>query len=742
MGARVGDIDYDEAAALKYGAQYPVKEVPAELTVLYEDDEADTVEDDPGEQSIKSSQAEARFISKRINELMASGAEVTDAFSDKKRPLEYRDIVILMRSMTWSAEFVEEFKLAGIPIHANLSRGYFEALEVMIMLNTLRVIDNPYQDIPLASVLRSPFIGLTENELAKIRLADKNAPFYEALKSFLSSGGAGIEPTTQEKLQRFFGQFNDWRNLARRGSLSELIWQVYTDTHYYEMVGAMPNGQQRQANLRALHDRAIDYEKTSFRGLFRFLRFIDRMRKRGDDVGEARSLTETEDVVRLMTIHSSKGLEFPYVFISGIARQFNKMDFNEAYLFDQHFGLAVKAIDPDNRITYTSLPFLAMKEKKELEMRAEEMRILYVAMTRAKEYLELIASVKDIEREIGKWQDAQLVDPSLMLPEYTRSRANSYLDWIGPAVARHPDFGKFDVLPGGQFVVDSSKWKIDALPFSSVMNLHLQQENTVDDADLIPDGDDGKSEEVDEQLYNEVKRRFNWSYEYNNSIAKRSKQTVSELKRLSILAQLEDEDPFMEKGDEVSTAYLHARPNFMQTRTLTPAEIGTAMHTIMQHIDFQIEQNVDTIEQLITKLQTRQLLTREEAYAVDINQVTRFFKSDMAKRVKQSAQVLRELPFTYAHDGDDGDYQIIQGIADCLFEEEDGWILLDYKTDRVQGRFDSAGEIEREMQDRYGVQLNLYKRAIQSIINVEIKELALYLFDGESTVRIQGDEAK
>ena len=383
----------------------------------------------------------------------------------------------------------------------------------------------------------------------------------------MATGGAGIEPRTQEKLQRFFGQFDDWRNLARRGSLSELIWQVYTDTHYYEMVGAMPNGQQRQANLRALHDRAIDYEKTSFRGLFRFLRFIDRMRKRGDDVGEARSLTETEDVVRLMTIHSSKGLEFPYVFISGIARKFNKMDFNEAYLFDQHFGLAVKAIDPDNRITYTSLPFLAMKEKKELEMRAEEMRILYVAMTRAKEYLELIASVKDIEREIGKWQDAQLVDPSLMLPEYTRSRANSYLDWIGPAVARHPDFGKFDVLPGGQFVVDSSKWKIDALPFSSVMNLHLQQESIDEDNGLIPDEDDRKSDEVDEQVYDEVKRRFDWSYQYSASIAKRSKQTVSELKRLSILAQQEDEDPFMEKGDEVSTAYLHARPNFMQTRT-------------------------------------------------------------------------------------------------------------------------------------------------------------------------------
>ena len=308
--------------------------------------------------------------------MLASGAEVTDAFSDKRRPIEYRDIVILMRSMTWSGEIAEEFKLAGIPIYAELSRGYFDALEVMIMLNTLRVIDNPYQDIPLASVLRAPFIGMTENELAQVRLAAKNEPFYEALKRFFTTGGAGIASETQQKLQRFFTQFEDWRNLSRRGSLSELIWQVYADTHYYEMVGAMPNGKQRQANLRALHDRAIDYEKTSFRGLFRFLRFVDRMQRRGDDLGAARSLSEKEDVVRIMTIHSSKGLEFPYVFIAGAGRKFNKMDFNEPYLFDQHFGLAVKAIDPDNRITYTSLPFLAMKEKKELEMRAEEMRVL------------------------------------------------------------------------------------------------------------------------------------------------------------------------------------------------------------------------------------------------------------------------------------------------------------------------------------------------------------------------------
>ncbi len=728
MGARVGEIDYDEAAALKYGANYSEKAVTAGLTLLYDEEEE---QDDEGE-SLKSSQAEARFMIKKIQNLLESGAEVTDAFSDKKRPMEYRDIVILMRSMTWSGEIAEEFKLAGIPVYAELSHGYFDALEVMIMLNTLRVIDNPYQDIPLASVLRAPFIGMTENELAQVRLTAKNEPFYEALKRFYTTGGAGIASQTQQKLQRFFNQFEDWRNLSRRGSLSELIWQVYADTHYYEMVGAMPNGKQRQANLRALHDRAIDYEKTSFRGLFRFLRFVDRMRRRGDDLGAARSLSEKENVVRIMTIHSSKGLEFPYVFIAGAGRKFNKMDFNEPYLFDQHFGLAVKAIDPDNRIMYTSLPFLAMKEKKELEMRAEEMRVLYVAMTRAKEHLEIIASVKDIEKTIVKWQDAQLIEPGKMLPEYTRSRANGYMDWIGPAIARHADFEKFGVISSGQLIDDSSKWQIDALPISALTG---PLEEAEDPAELPTEVK--VLEKADDAILAEVQRRFDARYPFQASVAKRSKQAVSELKRIALLELQADEDPFIDKSTEVSNAYLHDRPAFMKSKVLSAAEIGTAMHTIMQHIDIRQVNDAVQVAECVKDLTARQLLTMEEAEMVDTQTIVHFFKSSFAKRLMESEQVMRELPFTYAYDGADGDYQILQGIADCLFKEPDGWVLLDYKTDRIQGRFDADEAIDTEMHKRYGIQLNLYRQAIEEIVGIDIKEMVLYLFDGGRTVRIR-----
>lgn len=732
MGSRVGEIEYDEAAALKYGAQYPEKDASAGLTILYENEEDDELsEEQQAQEELKKSQAEARFIAQKITEWQQSGAQVADAFNGKERPLEYRDIVILMRSMTWSAEIADELKAAGIPVYVELSSGYFDAIEVMIMLNTLRVIDNPYQDIPLVSVLRAPFIGMTENELAEIRLAKRNAPFYEALQLFIETGGAGIAASTQEKLQKFFIMLEDWRNRARHGSLSELIWQVYEDTHYYEMVGILPNGKQRQANLRALHDRAMAYEKTSFRGLFRFLRFIDRMRKRGDDLGEARFMSEKENVVRIMTIHASKGLEFPYVFIAGAGRPFNKMDFHNPYLFDQHFGLAVKAIDPEKRITFTSLPFLAVKEKKELEMRAEEMRVLYVAMTRAKEHLEIIASVKDIEKTITDWQDAQLLDESEPLPEYKRSRASGYLDWIGPAVARHTDFAKFGTAAGGGLIDDASSWNINALPFSA-----FSAAGGAIEEDWLPV--ERAAAGADSELTAVIRDRFDARYPHEAAAGLPSKQTVSELKRIALL-ELDrgDADPFEELAPDVKQgAMLHQRPAFMQQRSLTKAEIGTAVHSVMQHIDLHSIHNEEDAQKFVSSLAAKELLTAEQAAAVEIPSVLAFKETALGQRMMRAQQVLREMPFTYALPAGGGEHQLLQGIADCLFYEGGEWVLVDYKTDHVHG-FRSDKALANEMQKRYGTQLNLYKRVLESILSISITEMLLYLFDGAKTITVQ-----
>jgi ATP-dependent helicase/nuclease subunit A len=739
MGERVGEIEYDEAAALKPGAPYPDQQSTVELTLLsqQQEDEESTDDDEEANEEIqeleelKKSQWEARYIIGKIRKLIENQTMVVDAWTKNERPLEYRDIVILMRSMTWSADLTEEFKQAGIPLYANLSKGYFDALEIMIMLNTLRIVDNPYQDIPLASVLRAPFVGLTESELSLIRLSAPKEPFFEALKNFIRLGGSGINPETAEKLQRFSLHYEEWRDLARRGSLADLIWRIYMDTHYYEMVGTMPGGKQRQANLRALHDRALSYEKSSFRGLFRFLRFIDRMKKRGDDLGTARAMSEKENVVRLMTIHSSKGLEFPYVFIAGLGRDFNQMDFNELYLFDQTFGLAVKAVDPDKRIAYTSLPFLAMKEKKQLELKSEEMRVLYVAMTRAKEKLMLVATVKDAQKSISKWVDIANSSGD-RLPEYVRSRAKGFLDWIGPSVARHEDFSLWQGLAhsGEQH---PSKWSFETIYVEDLREVLVELES--------PQSTNPTTDNVvTSEMMDEIERRFNAVYPFERSVSKRSKQSVSELKRLDQLRKEEEPEFFRPSQVQQAIKSVYKRPAFLQQgeRKLTSAEIGTAMHTAMQHVDVNLALSKGAIEAFIQQLADKQLLTSNEASAIKIDALGAFLQSPLATRLRQAKQVLREVPFTYGLTDDDGDTQILQGIADCLFQEADGeWVLLDYKTDRIKGVLITEASILREMHHRYGLQLSLYKQAIEHILAITIKEKILYLFDANQTILLE-----
>ncbi len=345
------------------------------------------------------------------------------------------------------------------------------------MISLLKIIDNPRQDIPLAAVLRSPVVGLQENDLAAIRLANRHGNFYDALIAYLEKE----ENQVTVQLKEFRELLDTLRQSAQQGALSELIWQIYRETGYYDFVGGIPGGKQRQANLRALYDRARSYEETSFRGLYRFLRFIERMEEEQKDLGAARALSEQEDVVRIMTIHKSKGLEFPVVILGGMDKEFNMMDLNEKYLLHKDLGFASKFIDPDKRIQYSTLFYHALREKIRREQLSEEIRLLYVALTRAEEKLFMVGTVNSAEKRKASWSwIAHHAD--WVLPAYFRVGAKNYLDWVGPALIRHPQAEILRKEEIGTSVLseitqDSSKWDVQIHPSQDLIFLEntLQQ---------------------------------------------------------------------------------------------------------------------------------------------------------------------------------------------------------------------------------------------------------------------------
>jgi ATP-dependent helicase/nuclease subunit A len=757
MGVKVGEIEYDEAAELKNGAPYPTEvSFPVEVLLInqnIQDNKEESVEAETEETSItdefdtvdlEKSQLEARVMASKIKELIAEKRLVYNTKTNSYRPLLYRDIVILLRSMTWAPQIMEEFKQQGIPIYANLSTGYFEATEIAIMMSLLKVIDNPFQDIPLASVLRSPIVGLNEEELSLIRIQHKKGSFWDAVTAFIQNKPTEKTEAIYEKVRLFYDSLKDWRTMARQGSLAELIWQLYRETSYYDFVGGLPGGKQRQANLRALYDRARQYEQTSFRGLFRFLRFIERMIERGDDLGAARALGEQEDVVRMMTIHSSKGLEFPVVFVAGLSRSFNMTDIRKAYMLDKEFGFAAKYVNIEKRISYPSLPQLAFKRKKKMEMLAEEMRVLYVALTRAKEKLYLIGSIKDLDKKMDQWNDAA-ANEKWLLKDFERASAGSYLDWIGPALIRHQDCSDLrraetDIR---QVPLDitchSSQWKIVIMNAEEIKSQALNSNEDEDDNLLKV-----KNSELirtESHLKAEIKARLMWEYPFVEAAAHRSKQSVSELKRGR-------EMPDEQSGTDFIRSFkkeILKRPKFMQEKSLSPAERGTAMHMVMQHVDLTKPVSEETIKQQVEWMVKRELLTPEQALVINSSLIAQFFSSDLGNRYFHAQKLNREIPFTLSLPAKDvypswrgeEEFIFVQGVIDCVFEDEEGLVLIDYKTDgitdRFKGGFDQAKPI---LEDRYRMQIELYTKAIETIWRRKVDERYLFFFDGAHILKL------
>ncbi|MEC1524039.1 helicase-exonuclease AddAB subunit AddA [Neobacillus niacini] len=756
MGVKVGEIEYDEAAELRPGAPYPEDEpFPIELLLIDQNNdskelsaEAAEAETEIGpsefdEVDLEKSQLEARVMASKIKQLIENETKVYNPKTNSYRPIMYRDIVILLRSMTWAPQIMEEFKQQGIPIYANLSSGYFEATEVAIMMSLLRVIDNPFQDIPLASVLRSPIVGLNEEELAQIRMYNKGT-FWEAVKNFCRSGPTEKTVFLYEKVRRFYDFLEQWRSMARQGSLSDLIWQLYRDTQFYDFAGGLPGGKQRQANLRALYDRARQYEQTSFRGLFRFLRFVERMIERGDDLGAARALGEQEDVVRIMTIHSSKGLEFPVVFIAGLSRNFNLSDIRKPYMLDKEFGFASKYVNVEKRISYPSLPQIAFKRRKKMEMLAEEMRVLYVALTRAKEKLYLIGTMKDTEKKIDQWSDVS-TNQNWLLKDYERAAAGCYMDWVGPALIRHKDSKELmkseiqnSFLPD-EITCHPSAWKITIIHADEVKNQEViksLEEDTlldkVENKEMIP---------LTSPFKEEIQSRLTWEYYFANASTHRSKQSVSEMKRQR---EMSDEH----SGTELLSKFkksITKRPKFMQEKALSPAERGTALHMVMQHVDLARPVTIESVKTQIEAMVNNELITVEQAEVIDTQLIGKFFESDLGKRMLKAKAVSREIPFTLSlpaaevyptWKGQD-ESVFVQGIIDCVFEDENGLVLIDFKSDGIRDRYKGGFEQAKPiLEQRYLLQINLYTQALERIWKRKVDERFLFFFDGAHVVKL------
>jgi len=756
MSRYAGELDYTEKEALNFGADFPATDNSTVLTggevelhiletksdgsfasqvgsgtkepgtngAWLEEEELQTdAEEEP--ELLDNIQAEARLVAGRIRQLLKQDEQgkvfnVFDKDSKEYRPLEYRDIVILLRTTRrWAEVFVEEFSNQGIPVFADTGTGFFKTVEVQVILSLLQVIDNPLQDIPLLAVLRSPFVGFSTDELAELRLAQKNVSLFEALKTLAGSS----ESQAALKAQKFLTDLQRWREFALYLSTDKLIWQLYKETGYYGMVAALPAGQQRQANLRILYERARQFEQTSFKGLFNFIYFIDKLKSSQGDMGSAKMLGEKDNVVRIMSIHKSKGLEFPVVILAGCGKKFNWQDMNRNILLHHKLGLGPEVVNYRLRMAYPSLAKLAVRERIKIETLSEEMRILYVALTRAKEKLILTGSVTDIAKACLKW--VKIADGEQeKLPVYQILKANNYLDWIGPAVLRHRTVRESaelkHLLPAGQGIADPSAWKFQ---------IHSKQQLLAEND--LPEPEQAAGPEVgepDPYLYSEVEKRLSWQYPFTGVTKLPAKVTVTELKRRFDLRP---------DGVEEIPEYilpLVKKPLFLQQKKgLSAAEIGTVIHFVMQHLDFH---NPD-LEAQIQQMVANDLLTEQQAEYVNLDKIVAFVNSPLGKRIKEAYKVQREVPFNMEiscqeicpDDQESGcpeqgleEKLLLQGIIDCYFEEQDGLVLIDYKTDYVvEGAEDS-------LMRKYKTQVAYYTRALEKLTGKPVKEKYVYLF--------------
>lgn len=715
------------------------------------DSDSETAGDEP-----ENNERELDFIIQKIKELHASKKQVQNA-DGSFRQIQWRDFAILRRSLAgWGTRAVAAMRQAGIPAVVNERDGYFEAQEIQLLLSLLQIIDNPEQDLPMAAVLHSGLVGLDANELGALRLTGDGS-LWSVMPLY-------AERAQDEQLLQFIAHIERWRTLSRRHGVADLLWDIYETLDYVNYVGAMPNGLVRRANVMALYERAKGFESSGFRGLFRFLRFVESLRDSNQDMAVANVVTEADDVVRLMTIHKSKGLEFPVVFLSGVQKKFNTMDFNSPLLVDKNGGIGLKGYYPDIRVSYPSMPWLYCKSIKSDAMKAEEQRILYVALTRARDKLFLTGYInKEIKKEKGVGahiKHAALTQTQALGADLIKA-GNSYLHWLLIAFARHLDGG----APLRNIIELEGETNFDLLDRQCQVKVEIHDGSLYGDLDYKADVDEttintvrvlGKVNDV--ELPEEIVQRF--AFTYPNLVAAKTtaKISVSELKRrfaerdaeavsatdvsmqqkpvisCDITEDTTGENAILDtsiptiSGTELADSVFGRKPLAIAAadEVVTGAQWGTLMHEAMQWLPVK-KYTQKSMTDMLDSLQAEGKFSDEERSLLSDRSLFGFFNSDLGQRLIASKRVERELPFSMLFDGnrvypdvENGERLFLQGIIDTVFVEDDQWVLVDYKTDRVK----SGDELIR----RYKIQMDLYKEALERLTNMPVKASYIYSF--------------
>ena len=709
MSAEAGEIDYNEEEMLYPGSEYPEcpHPMPSDLQLHLLDASEDAAENEQEDAELPADgiESEARLTASLIAQLLADGYQVLT--KSGYRTITYRDICILLRkTKDWGEIFLKTLSDYGIPAYSDRGGGFLQSAEVETVLSLLKIIDNPYQDLPLLSVLRSQMEGLSTNDLAQIRLADPKGGFFDALRA-----RARAADELAERLQGFLRRLESFRERSQYLSLYELIWSIYRETGFYDAQGTLPNGLMRQSNLRLLAMRAKEYEKTSFCGLYQFIRFVDHFRGAGGDYDAARTIGEEQDAVRIMSIHKSKGLEFPVVFLCGAGKQMNREDLKAQVLIHPSLGYGPKFIDPKLRITYPTAVRTVVKKRIEKEMISEEMRILYVALTRAREKLFVVGSMKNADKKLyslGTRTDAE----GRFSPE-TVLDAKSYLEWFFMALLPHPGCDAlrrsidYPLKISREDSPWSAFWHTDAA--SEVMTEQPQpQKEEPSCADT-------------ERLLSLL--RYRYPYRCDETLP--TKVTVSELKN----KRLREED--------LSDVYLYPRPKFLQEPRgghLSGAARGTAFHTALQRLDLARAAR-EGAESQLAELVQQGYLSQREAESVDCSKIRRFLETSVgflllhADRVEREVMFGIHIPAKEAEPDYEGSEPImLQGVIDCVIIKDGEITVLDYKTEHVTS--------EEEIREKYGVQLEYYARAAQILYGLPVMHRLIYLFETEKILEL------